>query len=480
MVPPLKLRLTLQASSTPIPTSKSKKGNGKNKPQPKLRLALRSKANNEDNPSTSLSPSTPTPELPQQETTGGKQPRKRNWRDKAKTNEKLYEKMKEMEAAYSANYRMNLEGEKKKRSNELAKYRMREFRQREREKEDKNKQKKNKKAKPTVKKGGTFTRSGEQELVKKRGYERLKKQRQRAKWPQAKKDEVNARRRERRHQKNLELLELRRQRREMAEELKRQEDEKRRLLEERKKFEEESEQIIEEEVRKSLMKGGNERRSGGAKRKSLSRAYNGFPKSPSKFACTISDVLDKALKSPRKAAALDAQGLSNVKVNHAVATSLTNSLKSIKTSRKKKDVEEKRSLVKMLATLKKNRLQRRGCQQFGVSRKAVKSSTSGQRRKFTSKITPETKQAVIKFYEENSIQLPDKKFISKKTLKKTGFLQEPIRILFSRFRNQYPDIRIGLTRFTTLRPIHIKKQSQIKFRGCLCEYCTHLELKAQR
>ena len=150
------------------------------------------------------------------------------------------------------------------------------------------------------------------------------------------------------------------------------------LLEERKKFEEESEQIIEEEVRKSLMKGGNERRSGGAKRKSLSRAYNGFPKSPSKFACTISDVLDKALKSPRKAAALDAQGLSNVKVNHAVATSLTNSLKSIKTSRKKKDVEEKRSLVKMLATLKKNRLQRRGCQQFGVS-KAVKSSTSGQR-----------------------------------------------------------------------------------------------------
>ena len=70
---------------------------------------------------------------------------------------------------------------------------MREFRQREREKEDKNKQKKNKKAKPTVKKGGTFTRSGEQELVKKRGYERLKKQSQRAKWPQAKKDEVNAR-----------------------------------------------------------------------------------------------------------------------------------------------------------------------------------------------------------------------------------------------------------------------------------------------
>lgn len=85
----------------------------------------------------------------------------------------------------------------------------------------------------------------------------------------------------------------------------------------------------------------------------------------------------------------------------------------------------------------------------------------------------QTIDAVIAHYISSAIQ----KYINKKTLLKTGVLQEPISHVYSSFRTKRPDLKIGLKKFFSLRPKHIKTMGFIKYRGYLCEYCTNIDLK---
>ena len=88
-----------------------------------------------------------------------------------------------------------------------------------------------------------------------------------------------------------------------------------------------------------------------------------------------------------------------------------------------------------------------------------------------------TKNRVWEFYEDNSVELPDQKGVSKKTLNKSRVLEMPVRSLHKKYLKEHPQYKVGLTSFFQLGPQHIQKIGDVKFRGCLCEYCGNATLK---
>lgn len=126
--------------------------------------------------------------------------------------------------------------------------------------------------------------------------------------------------------------------------------------------------------------------------------------------------------------------------------------------------------------LKKYGLQKYLCSRFGISPNSLKKTTV-PKKPHKRRISKTTEDAVIKFYSDSAIQLPHKRYISKKTLLKTGFLQEPISEVHKHFVSSNPAEKIGMKKFYNLRPSHIKPVGTMKYRGCLCEYCTNIDLK---
>lgn len=394
--------------------------------------------------------------------------KKQNWRQKMKKDPSKYKKKKESDRLYSLNYRLNQTEEERKKGSEATKYRMRQLRKR---------KKAHKLAaaaqqpapKPKQKTDARrLTRAEQKKENATREKERLKKRAQRAKYTAERREAINARRRELRHQERLELLEFRKLKHEEMQKRKRIQKEKERLQLEKLQFDKE-------------VSTSQTTTYGGAQRKSVSRAFKGLPKSPNRFAKTVSDVIKKASPSKRKAMARNGLGSPHDEVRSLVARSIFQQVKDLKRRRNKKDLTKKRALLQACKLVKKYKCKSKACNLLGVSRNTFRKSTSTESGNPYSKskrsLSEHTKQLVEKFYEEAAIELPDKKFISKKTLKKTGFLQEPVATVYRNFKKKHPNVTIGSSSFYAIRPKHIKLASAIKYRGCLCEYCTNVDLK---
>ena len=83
---------------------------------------------------------------------------------------------------------------------------------------------------------------------------------------------------------------------------------------------------------------------------------------------------------------------------------------------------------------------------------------------------------VTKFYEDESVELPDKKFFSRKLNKQRKVLKKPITLLHQDFKIKYPSAKISLSSFFKLRPKHVLKMKSLKFSQCLCEVCENMRL----
>ncbi len=59
------------------------------------------------------------------------------------------------------------------------------------------------------------------------------------------------------------------------------------------------------------------------------------------------------------------------------------------------------------------------------------------------KVSQKIEETVHNFYEKNSVVLPDKKYVGKKTHKAAGFLSLQIQTLHSNFRKENPNIQRG-------------------------------------
>ena len=120
-------------------------------------------------------------------------------------------------------------------------------------------------------------------------------------------------------------------------------------------------------------------------------------------------------------------------------------------------------------------MQRKMCRTFHVTPKLLRQPK--QPRPHKRRISDATIKRVHSFYEENSTVLPDKKLISKKTLKPVGFLSLPLQKLHTEYLKTHPNTCLGFSKFSSLRPAHIKLRGAMKYRACLCEYCTNVQLK---
>lgn len=86
-------------------------------------------------------------------------------------------------------------------------------------------------------------------------------------------------------------------------------------------------------------------------------------------------------------------------------------------------------------------------------------------------------KVVEDFYETVANQLPDKKLVSKKSGKPTSIMDCSVTKAYQQFKLLNPRIKISLSKFFLLRPLHIKTQKEANYRGCLCEYCENITLK---
>jgi hypothetical protein len=94
-------------------------------------------------------------------------------------------------------------------------------------------------------------------------------------------------------------------------------------------------------------------------------------------------------------------------------------------------------------------------------------------------ITKETKDLVINFYERDDIsrQAPGRKDVvtirsenGEKTKVQARHLTTTINEVYAMFKESNPDIKIGRSKFSELRPKHVLLSSQLPRNVCLCKY----------
>ncbi|XP_022107155.1 uncharacterized protein LOC110988172 [Acanthaster planci] len=323
-----------------------------------------------------------------------------------------------------------------------------------------------------------LTRAQTAKKVAQRKYWKDYKKTWRAELSAERKEEIKAQRREKAREERELLLKIRSQMRE-DEEKKKIEEQKKKDLEKRER--EELERMIAEEFNSTE----GSRRPAAPRRKAYSRAKASLSKNPIIYAQTVQDLYNKASSKKRQtlqSLPCDPSTAHTLSSNLAktaviVSESLKKQLNKLKNAHKELDRRKRRELAATLGCLKKYKLQRLGCRLFGVSPKLAKETTHVPKYTNAATLMQDTKDLVVNYYKQNSVELPDQKTISKKTLQKTRVLEMPIPNLYKQFKNDHPNEKVGKSTFYKLRPKYIKTVGSIKFRGCLCDYCENVKLK---
>ena len=89
--------------------------------------------------------------------------------------------------------------------------------------------------------------------------------------------------------------------------------------------------------------------------------------------------------------------------------------------------------------------------------------------------TAEEIKKVREFYDKHSVDIPDKKFFSKRLNRQRRVLTKPISLLHLEFLELH-HIKISCSFFYKLRPNHIMKMKSLKFSQCLCETCENVKI----
>ena len=194
-------------------------------------------------------------------------------------------------------------------------------------------------------------------------------------------------------------------------------------------------------------------RSPAARSKALERARKALPKRRSHNVNTTLDIVSNA--SPIKRAAFKKAGaVQSSKLEAGVMEAIKTGLKAPRQSAARK------SLATTLSSIKRFRLQRAFCKRVGVSRKLIQKA---KKLKCGRKTVPKgTVDTVRVFYETNSNQLPDKKLVSKKTLKPTHVMDVTISKLHTKYMKMHPD-----------KPVSNKAPQSLLFRISVANFILH-------
>lgn len=299
-----------------------------------------------------------------------------------------------------------------------------------------------------------------QRVEEERAYWRKKKKDQRALLTQRQKVEINKRRRDK-----YAMEKAKKKTAKLAVEQAKLVTEACRLKELEQALKQQAEEI--HQAKSALNSIGLDVRTPAARRKSLQRARRGMPQRPSHYVTTALDLMEKA--SPRKMEAFKNAKSPATVVEDAVMEAVSAGLSKSRFSKARK------ILATTLSSVKRYKLQRSTAKKIGVSRKLISKAIKHQagRKKLQRSIV----KVVEDFYETVANQLPDKKLVSKKSGKPTSIMDCSVTKAYHQFKLLNPQIKISLSKFFLLRPLHIKTQKEANYRGCLCEYCENITLK---
>ena len=212
-------------------------------------------------------------------------------------------------------------------------------------------------------------------------------------------------------------------------------------------------------------------RSKGARMQALKRLKKNLPKKRTHEINTRVDFNKDA--SPTKQAELIDAGLpgpSPDPLNDSIAKAVTTTMKD-KTAKSK---SKRKLLARILQEeLKESKTIRSAAKKFRCTCTRKLLSIAKQKARGRKCITLGTIKLIQCFYEENSNPLPDKKLVSKKTMKPRHIISQ----LYQQYLKEHPSHKFSSGVFFAHRPTHVKTKAQAKYIGCLCEYCENIYLK---
>ncbi|KAK7089483.1 hypothetical protein V1264_024849 [Littorina saxatilis] len=228
--------------------------------------------------------------------------------------------------------------------------------------------------------------------------------------------------------------------------------------------------------------------------KAVSRTRKSLPKDKKKRAQVLSSLLHRS--SPATKKFVHAQNPSKEKECAArkeldfAIDSIQESMVNLRKRRNKKDMKARRTVAAMLSLKRKYTVAE--STRLGIGyRLFVKSSKVkdldaldlDERKKRKDCIAQEAVDKVEQFYRRTDVSrsLPDARSARKK---KSGEALLAMRVMerssesaFVAFKEDFPDVKLSITKFKKLRPKDVYPSTRIKKRDCLCEYCENTDLK---
>ena len=485
MAPPVTLRIKLRSKKrktspmpqTPLPSaSDDNDTSNAETPAPTLNITLRSKAKVSTSSEGSNKPS--EADLDQPSTSGTVSRGGESYRQRLKrTRPADYELLLIKDAKRKREKRKSMTKANKKKESEGSKFQMRKLRAQRKELQEK--AAKANPVAPKERKTRAQKKAEEEELEKKRKKDRDYQRERRAKFSEAKRKEINALRREKKKKEKEELLEYRK----MIRKAKEEEEERARRVREIQETEKDrlenlnqEEMSMDNDILMQTPRRRDEPRSASARRQSLSRARAAIPKNPRAYADTIEDLQKKA--SPRKAAILKDRGLSVDIIDQVIQAGLKERLQKLRRKRCKKYLAKNRELTSVLALAKKYKLQRKICKKMNITGRNITSDPQPFRYRSAQEVPQATNDRVWEFYEDNSVELPDQKGVSKKTLNKSRVLEMPVPSLHKKYLKEHPQYKVGLTSFFPTRTAAYSEDWGCQVSGMpVREYCENATLK---
>lgn len=227
-----------------------------------------------------------------------------------------------------------------------------------------------------------------------------------------------------------------------------------------------------------------------ARRKAIYRAKVKMPFHPSKFATVVEGLIKSASPSKRKAINEKIQVFTPNKKKRL--TFLEETVKNfketytnLKISRSKADENKRRVLGNQLARLKKLRMMKAASRELGIRYKSLlkwsqlEVSMCESRIKRSDALEEDVVKDVKDFFISPEISLihAGKKTVLKKLMLQKQTLNETLEETYKKFREKNPASKVSFSKFVSLKPKHVEPSTKRRFRGCLCEKCTNIELQ---
>ena len=371
---------------------------------------------------------------------------RKHWRDKLKENSEKYEEYKKKDRERAKIYRSLMTEERKAELREKTRERVKKYRK---------KKKESTKHDDNTSTSKTWTRNDEKKQLEKREKWRISKQKQRSNYSAQKKRRILENRRKKYNESKNRMMKVK--------------------ITAASSTSTSASTPTNETESKKMSSVSNV-----AKRKAVSRARAALPKDPAKFASTVSDIIRNA--TPKKSKALQEigickgpQGKKKLFENQTVQA-ISGQFEALKESRKEKDNKIKRILASSFKVMRKYRLVSQTTKLLGVSRKVL-TRDSEHRKKRNDVLSADIEQKVKTYYTENSTTIPDQKRVTKKLMTARKFVDRSLNDLHKEFSALNPEIKVSKSLFCKLRPKFIDCAKDSKYRQCLCEYCTNIELK---